>query len=105
MVKARSKILRDLDQDLQARFRAQFLGETAQVLIEDYEGPPTGRAERYFEVQIGHGTNGTDRTNRTGPSEDASHESYPSYGSYSAGDIVAVRLTQNARDAVLAEIA
>ncbi len=83
VIKARSQTLRDLDRDLQTRFRAQFLGETAQVLIESHEGPPTGRAERYFTVRIEHGTN---RIN-------------------ACGDLVTAKLTQNTADAVLAQIA
>ncbi len=102
VIKARSKILRDLDRDLQSQFRAQFLGQTAQVLIESTDGPPAGRAERYFEVRIGHGTNETNRTDTTGASEGQSHSSHLSHPSYSPGEIVAVRLEQNARDAVLA---
>jgi len=106
VVKTRSQTLRALDGDLQTQFRAQFLGETAQVLIESTQGPPAGRAERYFEVRIGHGTNETNRTDRTHPREDKSHESHPSYQSYSLspGDLVTVRLDQNARDAILGTI-
>jgi threonylcarbamoyladenosine tRNA methylthiotransferase MtaB len=52
VIKERSKILRDLDQKLQHRFRDQFLGETAQVLIESTDGHPHGRAERYFTVYL-----------------------------------------------------
>jgi len=84
--KARSRILRDLDLALQSQFRAQFLGETAQILIETTNGSPAGRAERYFEVKISNRTYGTDRTNKT----------------YSPGDIVAARLEQNAADHILA---
>ncbi len=88
--KARSQVLRDLGRELQTRFRARFLGETAQVLIEESKnGTATGRAERYFVVEIGHRTDGTNGTNRT----------------RSPGDIVAARLEQNARDRVLAKIA
>jgi threonylcarbamoyladenosine tRNA methylthiotransferase MtaB len=84
--KARSRILRDLDLTLQSQFRSQFLGETAQVLIESTNGHAGGRAERYFEVEVLHRTyktNGTDRT-------------------YSPGDIVAAKLEENAADSVLA---
>jgi len=99
VIKARSKLLRDLDEELQAGFRAQFLDETAQVLIEENtNGLPAGRAERYFEVQIGHETNGTNKTDRTDPRKDQSHESY------SPGDIVTVRLDQNGRDAIFGTI-
>jgi threonylcarbamoyladenosine tRNA methylthiotransferase MtaB len=50
--KERSRILRDLDAELQAQFRRQFLGETAQVLIETTTPTPTGRSERYFPVGL-----------------------------------------------------
>jgi threonylcarbamoyladenosine tRNA methylthiotransferase MtaB len=86
--KARSRILRDLDLTLQSQFRAQFLGETAQVLIESTNGHLSGRAERYFEVEVRHRTNRTDGTNKT----------------YCPGDIVAARLEENATDSVLATV-
>ena len=86
VTKARSQRLRDLDRDLQTRFRAQFLGETAQVLIESTHPHPTGRAERYFKVEVLH----------------SSHESHRSYLSQ---DLLTLRLEQNARDRVLATIA
>ena len=85
--KARSRILRDLDLALQSQFRAQFLGETAQILIESVNGNASGRAERYFEVQVVRG----------------SYSSHESHRSYSPGDIVTARLAENADDAVLAE--
>jgi len=50
--KHRSHALRTLDETLQVEFRSQFLGETAQVLIETPAPHPTGHAERYFTVQI-----------------------------------------------------
>jgi threonylcarbamoyladenosine tRNA methylthiotransferase MtaB len=84
--KSRSKILRDLDLALQSRFRAQFLGETAQVLIETINGQPAGRAERYFEVEV----------------VDGSRWSQKSGLPCSAGGIVAARLQENATDRVLA---
>jgi threonylcarbamoyladenosine tRNA methylthiotransferase MtaB len=87
--KARSQTLRDLDLTFQSHFRSQFLGETAQVLIESTNGHPTGRAERYFEVQVVDGIRGTYRTNGTDRT-------------YSPGDIVAARLEENAADGVLA---
>jgi threonylcarbamoyladenosine tRNA methylthiotransferase MtaB len=102
-VNARSETLRALDRDLQTRFQSQFLGETAQVLIEGYPGPPAGHAERHFVVKIGHGTDRTDRTDGTGPRQGQSYASHPSYGSYSRGDIVTVRLERIARDVVWGE--
>lgn len=81
--KARSHTLRELDETLQAQFRAQFIGETAQVLIETTAPRPKGRAERYFEVEV------VDR-------------SYGSHKSYSSNDLVTARLEENARDTILA---
>ena len=52
VIKERSQILRDLDRQLQHRFRDQFLGQTAQVLIESQGDHPSGRAERYFTVYL-----------------------------------------------------
>jgi threonylcarbamoyladenosine tRNA methylthiotransferase MtaB len=52
VIKERSKILRDLDAQLQREFRQQFVGETATVLIENGTGQPHGRAERYFMVYL-----------------------------------------------------
>jgi len=52
VIKERARILRDLDRQLQRRFRSQFLGETAQVLIEGQAPRPHGRAERYFTVYL-----------------------------------------------------
>jgi len=54
--KERSQILRQLDVELGRRFRGQFIGETAEVLIEPQAGRPdwtdgqTGRSQRYFQV-------------------------------------------------------
>ncbi len=50
--KERSHILRTLDETLQVEFRSQFIGETAQVLIETTAPHPAGRAERYFMVEL-----------------------------------------------------
>jgi threonylcarbamoyladenosine tRNA methylthiotransferase MtaB len=86
--KHRSRILRDLDQTLQSQFRAQFIGETAQVLIETPSPHPTGRAERYFEVVVEHRTHGTNRANTT----------------YNTGDLVTVRIERNADHCVMATV-
>ncbi len=62
--KTRSQILRDLDIELGLQYRSQFLGETAEVLIESFGGrqyaarstqhaePVEGRSERYFKVYL-----------------------------------------------------
>lgn len=51
-IKQRSKILRDLDKQFQSNFRRQFIGETAEVLVENSNGQPRGRSERYFMVYL-----------------------------------------------------
>ena len=81
--KARSQVLRKLDEILQSQFRAEFIGETAQVLVETTAPCPAGRAERYFMVRV-------------------VNKSYESHRSYSSNDLVTVKLVENARDAVLA---
>jgi threonylcarbamoyladenosine tRNA methylthiotransferase MtaB len=52
VIKERSKILRDLDIKLGLKYRWQFIGETAQVLIENNNGQLSGRSERYFTVYL-----------------------------------------------------
>ncbi len=88
VTKERSRILRDIDRDLQSRFRAQFLGETAQVLIESVNGHPTGRAERYFPVQV---------------VDDKSDKSNRSFRSYH-NEILPVRIESNSADTVTARL-
>ena len=52
VIKRRSQILRDLDIELGRKFREQFIGETAVVLVENDNGQISGRSERYFKVYI-----------------------------------------------------
>jgi threonylcarbamoyladenosine tRNA methylthiotransferase MtaB len=52
IVKERSEILRNLDIELGEKFRRQFLGKSANILVESYNGKPSGRCERYFMVNI-----------------------------------------------------
>ncbi|MBN1125132.1 MAG: tRNA (N(6)-L-threonylcarbamoyladenosine(37)-C(2))-methylthiotransferase MtaB [Sedimentisphaerales bacterium] len=51
IIKERSQILRNLDADLQIRFRRQFFGQTVSSLIETRR-PVAGRTKRYFMVSI-----------------------------------------------------
>ena len=88
VVKERSHILRDLDEDLQYRFRGQFVGETAQVLIETTNGHPAGRAERYFMVRV------ADRSYRS----DWSNGTYRTYNN----DLIRVTIVENTRDSAVA---
>jgi threonylcarbamoyladenosine tRNA methylthiotransferase MtaB len=52
VIKERSQILRDLDIELGLKYRQQFIGETARVLIENNNGQLSGRSERYFTVYL-----------------------------------------------------
>jgi threonylcarbamoyladenosine tRNA methylthiotransferase MtaB len=52
VIKERSQILRDLNIELGLKYRRQFIGETAQVLIENNNGRLSGRSERYFTVHL-----------------------------------------------------
>jgi threonylcarbamoyladenosine tRNA methylthiotransferase MtaB len=52
VIKRRSEIVRELDIELARKFRRQFIGESVNILIESYNGSPSGRCERYFTVNI-----------------------------------------------------
>jgi len=52
VIKERSKIMRDLHIELGRKFRQQFVGKTAVVLMENSNGQPCGRSERYFMVYL-----------------------------------------------------
>jgi len=52
VIKERSQILRDLNIELGLEYRRQFLGRTAEVLIENNNGQLSGRGERYFKVYL-----------------------------------------------------
>ena len=52
VVKERSKIMRNLDNELGLNYRQQFVSETAEILVENSDGQPCGRSERYFMVQL-----------------------------------------------------
>ncbi|MHC4644560.1 MAG: tRNA (N(6)-L-threonylcarbamoyladenosine(37)-C(2))-methylthiotransferase MtaB [Planctomycetota bacterium] len=50
VMKERSRILHDLDEELRWEFRQQFMGETTEILVEEGAGESCGRSERYFPV-------------------------------------------------------
>jgi len=52
IIKQRSQILRQLDIELGRKYRQQFLGESARILIENNNGQISGRSERYFTVYL-----------------------------------------------------
>jgi threonylcarbamoyladenosine tRNA methylthiotransferase MtaB len=52
VTKERSEALRQLDKELGLKFRGQFIGETAVVLLESDNGRLSGRSERYFMVHL-----------------------------------------------------
>ena len=52
VIKKRSQTLRDLDAELGYKFRQQFVGQTAEILVENSDGRCKGRSERYFMVEL-----------------------------------------------------
>jgi len=50
VIKKRSRIMHDLNAELGREFREQFIGESAEILIEGNGNEPAGRSERYFMV-------------------------------------------------------
>jgi len=52
VIRERSKILRALDTKLALKYRQQFVGDAAQILLETSNGQPIGRGERYFRVSL-----------------------------------------------------
>lgn len=52
VIKERSQRLRDLDAELGYKFRQQFVGEAAEILVENSDGQCKGRSERYFMVEL-----------------------------------------------------
>ena len=52
VIKDRSKILHNLNIELGRKYRQQFLGETAEILLENDDGEYYGRNERYFMVYL-----------------------------------------------------
>jgi len=50
VIKKRSRMLRDLNVELGRTYRQQFVGETAEILVENNNGRVCGRSERYFMV-------------------------------------------------------
>ena len=52
VIKKRTEILRDLEIELGRAYRQQFIGETAEILVENNNGRVCGRSERYFMVYL-----------------------------------------------------
>jgi threonylcarbamoyladenosine tRNA methylthiotransferase MtaB len=52
VIKERSKILRRLNIELSRKFQRQFIGQTAEILLENENGQICGRSERYFMVYL-----------------------------------------------------
>ena len=84
VIKRRSKFLRTLNTELAKKFRAQFIGENATVLIEninDDESDASGKTERYFITNV---------------------KSPPK--TLKKGQIIKVKLLKNQQNGVVAEI-
>jgi len=52
VIKERSMILHNLNIELGLKYRQQFAGETAEILVENDDGQFRGRSERYFMVEL-----------------------------------------------------
>ena len=52
VMKERARILRELDVELGRKFRQQFIGENAEIIVENDDGRIGGRSERYFMVYL-----------------------------------------------------
>ncbi len=52
IIKERSEIMRELDVQLGLDYRRQFLGQTAEILLETNDSRACGRSERYFMVRL-----------------------------------------------------
>lgn len=81
VMKRRSKILLNLDAELGREFREQFLGETAEILVEN---GGKGRSERYFMVYL-------EKTGKPRPSEERGKKPQK-------GEVVKVRLINNSKN-------
>jgi threonylcarbamoyladenosine tRNA methylthiotransferase MtaB len=81
VIKERSQILRDLDVELGYKFRQQFVGETAEILVENSDGWCKGRSERYFMVYL----------EKTGENPQK-------------GELVRVRLVKNRKNGVIGQV-
>jgi threonylcarbamoyladenosine tRNA methylthiotransferase MtaB len=81
VIKQRVQILRDLNNQLESKFREQFLGETATILTENSNQQPCGRCERYFMVYLEE----TDK----GPEQN---------------ELIKVRLVKNAENGLIGKI-
>ena len=80
VIKERSQILRNLDIKLGRKFRQQFIGETAAVLVENNNGQVCGRSERYFMVYL----------EKTGPK-------------LGENELVRVKLTENSENGMVGQ--
>lgn len=52
VIKERSRILHNLNIELGQKFQQQFVGEIAEILLENDDGQLCGRSERYFMVHL-----------------------------------------------------
>jgi len=81
LIKNRSKILHELNTELGRRFAGQFVGESAQILLEGGNGELCGRSERYFIVHL-------EKTRKR----------------LHKNDLLTVKLIQNSENAVIARV-
>jgi len=81
VVKERSKILRELDEELGYEFRQQFVRERVTILVEETNRQAEGRSERYFPVRL----SGDERR-------------------YEAGELIEAEVIRNTKNGVLGRV-
>jgi len=81
VIKKRTEILRDLEIELGRAYRQQFIGETAEILVENNNGRVCGRSERYFMVYLEKTTQKVERN-----------------------ELVRAKLLENSEDGVIGEM-
>ncbi|MGD8787041.1 MAG: tRNA (N(6)-L-threonylcarbamoyladenosine(37)-C(2))-methylthiotransferase MtaB [Phycisphaerales bacterium] len=81
VIKERSILLHNLNTKLARNYRQQFIGETAEILLENDNGLLYGRCERYFKVYL--------------PKPEQRLKK---------NDLVTARLTRNHRDGLIGQI-
>jgi threonylcarbamoyladenosine tRNA methylthiotransferase MtaB len=102
VMKRRSKILLDLDVELGCKFREQFLGEEATILVEN---GGKGRSERYFMVHLENSGKKPVYSELACPEPACGELVEPVEGvEPKKGELVRVRLVKNSKNGVIGRI-
>lgn len=81
VIKERSARMHDLNKELACKYQQQFVGETAEILLENDNGRICGRSERYFMVYL---KNAAQRLKKN--------------------ELIKIKLVQNSKDGLIGEI-